>query len=486
MATKQKVKAAIDKAGTAFEECWATLCALRNMNVSDRLRDQLLSFQPVLARAIHDLDRMHLQTRVQHRKTILNKKTIWSKTFRARLRALDHYDSVIVDTLKIAKSLGDSFAWFFYRDEKVLLTRHLQHQLVKHTPGGVGGKGELAFVEGQQVSNGHLVLYHGNTTILRIGDISFIDLKTFRVTGLGELKSYQSEPGVVTVSATMLGPTPKIRSVFSLTMPDKQLNELPSRRPIPSPKMKDQLQRQLHAMAKAFEPKKSSPNIAVEADTTHDALIRLSKALDEQVLAYEKCGDGLLLMGMRQDLAVPFSSRVFGSVKGRTNWDFGSLGDCVRSIIDTPCATGENWNSISIGGFSPSVLPGTIPFCSWTIDPAVIKKILFQEILVIAIYNSAFLIKKLQGAGYTVKRTGRRDDFEASKPFGAGQMIVPEWTYFVHLITNHFIGEETIVQTLSRTEAQMILADIQPHTKVIMEIELDPPRGVRGGAGASA
>src|SRR5262245_27524448 len=157
MPTKRRVKTAIDKAGIAFEACWATLTAVRSKN-SDATPEQLALFQPRLARAVHDLDQLHRHIKQRHRETISEKKTIYSRTFADRLRQLAFYERVIDETRQVGKTLGDAFAWFFYRREKVLLETHLKRELVKHTPGGVGGRGELLFVENMQVRNGHLML----------------------------------------------------------------------------------------------------------------------------------------------------------------------------------------------------------------------------------------------------------------------------------------------------------------------------------------
>src|SRR2546430_135769 len=43
------------------------------------------------------------------------------------------------------------------------------------------------------------MLYHGITTFLRIGDVSFFDVSTGRISAIGELKSVPVEPGKLSV-----------------------------------------------------------------------------------------------------------------------------------------------------------------------------------------------------------------------------------------------------------------------------------------------
>ena len=97
-------------------------------------------------------------------------------------------------TIAIGRSLGDSFAWFFYHSERKHLEEHLKHERQLHMPPGIGGIGELEFLDKTRVIDNHLVIYHGTTTFLRIGDVSFLDMKTLRLTAIGELKTKEIGP----------------------------------------------------------------------------------------------------------------------------------------------------------------------------------------------------------------------------------------------------------------------------------------------------
>lgn len=473
MSSKLTVKRTLEKAGVAFEACWTTLTSLRNLRTDEDSLTQLLTFQPRLARAIHGLDRLHLKIKARHRATIANKATCWPRSFRARLRVLDHYDEVACETLAIGKALGDGFVWFFYSSEKELLKKHLQHPLVKHTSGGIGGDGELAFIEHQQVVNGHFVIYHGNTSILRIGDVSFLELSTFRVAGLGELKSHAPVAGAIDVRLHLLGRTPGIRSVVASQQTVQPLKLDSSWRKLP-PKIKDQLQRQMKAMTDAFHQEERARPVRVEDDSTQGALTTLVNALNTCALAFQKCGDGLLLMGMRQDRSESFTSRMFGALKKRADWNFGSMGDHVRGLLDSTQSAQDNWNSFGISRFFPATLQGTIPFCSWRIDHDVIRQILFQEIVIVSIYNPAHLVRKLQAAGFDVRRTGSKEGFSASKPIPTGAFTVSRFDHFLRLITDHFISEEGVIQLLLAMESKVVEDRVQPNTMVDLTLDLDP------------
>ena len=58
-----------------------------------------------------------------------------------------------------------------------------------YAPPGIGGLGELNFIEDARLVKGHLGLYHGMTTFLRLGDISFINMEGLSLSAVAELKT---------------------------------------------------------------------------------------------------------------------------------------------------------------------------------------------------------------------------------------------------------------------------------------------------------
>jgi hypothetical protein len=102
---------------------------------------------------------------------------------------LNGYTKAIEEALAIGRALGDGFAWLFYERDPDLIREHFKRQRQKLLPPGVGGMGESVALKKLQGLGGQLLIYHGTTTFLRMGDISFIDLKTMRVASVGEIKT---------------------------------------------------------------------------------------------------------------------------------------------------------------------------------------------------------------------------------------------------------------------------------------------------------
>src|SRR5207237_18409 len=68
---------------------------------------------------------------------------------------------------------------------------------------GVGGIGEREFLRRFPALDGAMVLHHGITTLLRIGDVSLIDLRTLRVRAIGEIKTAKSKTDERQLSITL-------------------------------------------------------------------------------------------------------------------------------------------------------------------------------------------------------------------------------------------------------------------------------------------
>jgi hypothetical protein len=194
--TRKEVRACIDDADWSFRTCWQTLISLKKAEGLDG--HALLDFQPVLASALFKLDDAYRRL-VQYRGVLIQKKASYSPArFRLRMRALDQDRKALRSAIGVGRNLGDAFAWTFYQFDQPLLELHFKHPANPHTPPGIGGRGELEFIK-QARPRGFLMLYHGITNFLRIGDVSFFDPGSGRISGIGELKSKHVEPGKLIV-----------------------------------------------------------------------------------------------------------------------------------------------------------------------------------------------------------------------------------------------------------------------------------------------
>src|SRR5713101_350415 len=67
--------------------------------------------------------------------------------------------------------------------------RHARQPPPSLPPAGDGGEGELALIDAVRFFGDKYILFHGITTMFRLGDASLADLTTHRIVGIGELKT---------------------------------------------------------------------------------------------------------------------------------------------------------------------------------------------------------------------------------------------------------------------------------------------------------
>jgi hypothetical protein len=202
--TREQVRQLIDDAEKSYRECWSTLISMKTGVGLDG--PAILGFQPTLASALFRLDDGYRQLIQAQKLTISKKAGVKEEAFRKRMRAISEDLTALARTMKIGRNIGDAFAWIFIKEDQAMIEKHFHHPPNPHTPPGIGGRGELEFVRQFRPTTGFLMLYHGVTSFLRVGDVSFIDLKSNRVTAIGELKSKPDGPGKLEVALVILGP----------------------------------------------------------------------------------------------------------------------------------------------------------------------------------------------------------------------------------------------------------------------------------------
>ncbi len=468
MVTKNEITRLIDKTSNEFVWCWETLVMMKHAKATDDFRERIVNFQARLATPLARIDEMHRSLQSEKRKTVARKAKLSEKAFVKRMKNLEVYEKNLGESRAIGKALGDTFAWFFYINDRSHLTKHFKHPSTGNMPGGVGGRGELEFIRNVKVWNGHLVIYHETTNMLKIGDVSLIDLKTLKLAGIGELKSVSTASNQIEIQVRIVGGEHLKKSFLpTLSKPAKN-PKAPT--PLPQP-MLDRLNRQIKKMSESFEKKSPDANIQFHQETTIDGLELLIKKLKKRSVAYAKCGDGLLLMGIKIGRFKSLSGRIIG---GRTDYKkkFRHLTSNVMSIIDEQQAkTAENHNSLICDELNFDVQLGGVPLFWKPVPLAFVRQLLFREVRVQTIYNPAHLIRKLKKEGFEVEIVnGDYRNIITTKMYGTAKMEMNGWSYYRQLVTHGFMREETLIEMVNNIITKMFEKNIQPNSRVDLEI----------------
>jgi hypothetical protein len=460
VATEETIRTLLEKTQAAYRTCWRTIAGIKEMLVSPAFLQDLLQFQPTLAKALCDLDQEDRKLEQGREELVKQKARMPREQFLNEIRRLGHYQEAIREAVRLGKTLGDAFAWFFYRNDLPLLFKHLEHEPITEVPTGVGLDGELTFINNIKVVDGHLVLYHGITTILRHGDVSFIDLDTFKLTCLGELKSREMEGGELAVTVLFIGPRDRSLPAF---FHDAPLSNKPSP-PLP-PDMTERLQRQLQGMAAAFKPIPAREELKYEQDTLFPVLMKLADELEQSEVVYEQCGDGLLLAGFRTDETTSLFDKLLNSKTDAVK-KVQNLGPHVEKLIDKsqPNAA-DNANSLAINALGRGALPGTTPLFWCPLKLSFLEKLFFQDAVVVTIYNPAHLIRKLRDQGFQARPLGNRR-YEVYKMVGEKRMSLEGFDYFQRLIQDHLVDEDVVLGILSHAHSLIVSGKVGVNTRI--------------------
>ena len=447
-AARRQVRASIDSAEKSFGECWRTLLAMKGLvKLEGR---ELFAFQPALATALFQLDDTY-RGLIEVRKALIQNKVSYSEVrFAHRMRALDEDLKGLRTAVDVGRSLGDAFAWAFYKHDQPLLEQHFSQPLNPHTPGGIGGKGELEFIR-QARPVGFFVLYHGITTFLRIGDVSFYDLETRRISSLAELKSTPVGPGHLTVRVHIIGAMGK-KTPFVDPNGSIPVKESPR---AGNQKFEERLKKQLTRLAEVVRPKGTSGKADL-LDAYHlDELSSFGHELSASGLTYQRVGRGLLLAGICAYRGKFLSRRIFSRTSEKSV--LKRMRKITQRVLEITDAALPD-NCLLFSALDNSVRLGWPPLFWFPCDRNFLEGLYFARTLVYTLYNPAHLFKRLREQGYEVKagqsKTGA-PTFEVTKKMPKGAARLEHFDFFLQLIQQRFMKEERISEIIENSLRQL-------------------------------
>ncbi len=110
------------------------------------------------------------------------------------------------------------------------------------------------------------------------------------------------------------------------------------------------------------------------------------------------------------------------------------------------------------------------PLFWWPLSKAVREAITFKKMVVMTLYNPAFLIKALREAGFDVEFK-KGNGLHVTRKCGVGRMHVVGMSYLYELIQTHLFSEETIVTMLKKMVEKIEKAKIKQTTYVDLDFD---------------
>jgi hypothetical protein len=364
------------------------------------------------------------------------------------MRTLAHVSDVLTTTADIGRSIGDAFVWFFLSQSQQFLHDHLRAQPSGYIPVGVGGRGEIEFMRQVRLPH-HLVLYHGITSFLRIGDVSFVDTRSLQVVGIGELKTTEVAPRQLSIKLHMVAV--RDANIFPIIESIERANT-PAEDPSTSkdlPKTaKHRLEKQVKFMSEALKQQPPDSNTDIHDAYCFDELSKMSSRIKTSPHAYQQIGPGLLLIAIRAQQR-SFVRRVMTQVPAADIVQrLKGLSDAVIGLFD-PNTKPDN--RLIIGGVKTTIDAAAVPVFWWSIDLDFAERLYFRELELVTAYNPAHLIGRLRSEGFEVEsiENGDRLDYRLSRTLAVGSRVeIGGMWFFLQMIQSHLMKEDKVLEML--------------------------------------
>jgi len=421
----------IDETEIQYRRCFEILANLKDTSIKISV-ESLLEFQPILASTLFKLDKFYRKIHQEQQHIISRKLSLSPKWFEKRLATLEKYRKLIKETMVIGKGIGDSFAWVFYQKDSHQLRKHFEHQEIFHTPPGIGGLGELEFIKRTPFIENKFVIYHGITNFLRIGDFSLYDIPGGRVTAIGEIKTEKIGENELSSSIYILAATPFKES-------ENIKYELSKNKKIYQPhaqKLKRQIE-EMKTVLKTEDPKYKKDVM----DAYHvEELNKISAALDKSHCIFQKTGDGLLIIGIRN----PNNSLSRRLTKESEKNKKKALNNVIPSTLEIMDNSTQD-NSLYIGAIELFYKYGSTPIFWWPTNIDFIRQLFFKEITLLTLYNPLHFIRKIESIGFTVTMSNNGRSMKITKKIENNIVSFENSHYYLNMIQSHFMKEDSIV-----------------------------------------
>lgn len=394
MGLRIEIEELLKKADSIFKEKWSVLCFLKEPTKVPDIGKAIIDFQINLAEVLFEIEKFRQKITTEETRLKYNKQKYNEHWFVARMKTLANYKKILLKFNVTGKSIGDAFAFWFYRFDLDLLNEHFNHKRTLYPPLGIGGTGELEFVRKIRFVDGKIGIYHGITNILRIGDVSFFDFENLNISSIGELKTKKTGENKISINLIILGP--KGREWFKDRKKAKP-------KPLDLDYFdKERLNRQLKSMGDALQvyvPSKSNLNIDqnIEEEFNCSAIEKLYASSSSNKISFIQVSEGLLYSGIKStyknSIKKYFNSKPYKLKETETKDASDNVLKIIKNTSSQNCMIyGQlqyNQNELD------NAIRGAIPLFWMPIKNEILKDIYFEDFEVMVIFNPVHLIEKL-------------------------------------------------------------------------------------------
>jgi hypothetical protein len=404
-------KRAFGRALRRFEETYnACLEIVLSIKEGTSTSDGFNRFQPTLYAALLELSRAYHAIQTERTRLISRKRLMAPSSHARRQKELADRQQALLQAIAAGRALGDAFVWFFYRNDPELLAQHRLQQPPSPPPMGAGGEGELALVDAVRFIGDKYILFHGITSLFRLGDASLLDLQTQRIVGLGELKTQQTAKDRLALQFVASMDAQTRISSMNLASGEvvKPLGEREEGAVKPlSAKAEARLNRQLARMSSAASAAARPPAGVIELERSSmahvDEVAEIVNAVRRGRGVSRRVSPGLLVFGMasrKRSLSSRLQHASFES-PGKALPELPSEakklfldGSPYNCLVMGQVFYGEEWQSFLAHGATPMLL--------WPTDSKALRSLATGRVAIGTIFNPAHILEAVTKQGVRV------------------------------------------------------------------------------------
>lgn len=415
---------AIDDAEAQFDACFEILKTLRT-GITEGL--QILDFQPKLADALFTLMSVYRNVCAEEKSLIDRKNEMLKSDFIDTMKNIHKFKRILNETIDIGKVLGDSFAWLFYNENQEELYKHLNHQPTGLFVAGIGGLGEVEFIKKTPILYGCLVLYHGITSMLRVGDFTLYAFN-HGVIASGELKT-EKRGNDLEIKAYISSRYNLDENAFK---PDNQAIDA-------NVYQRDKLLRQLSAMDDLLKKQK----IDHKVDCFRDNNVDFAFPEAPNKMSFKISKDNTLLTSILEIKESKLSERFFITDEGI---DLGL--DEAEPYAQSILVQGSNNNQFYMTNIDGKSYPTRVPLFWWNADIDFLKGIIFKKIIMMTVFNPAKFFDYYQDKGFEICNSSGPKNVSIEKEINGNRMAICNLYMFFDMICYSFMSVENILQII--------------------------------------
>ena len=448
------VKRVLDSADTALHECFDMLIGF--CHAQNNIEKTLLRFQPMLAETLLKLMEFY-NSLSQEKNTLISQKDDYPQdAFSQKMARNARFAKAVSMTIEIGKSMGDAFAWFFYRDNREDLDKHFKHEPVGLYVSGIGGRGELEFIKNSLSLDGFYVLYHGITTMLRIGDFSLYDFNR-GIVGLGELKT-RKIGDKLNVSAFITAkkdiqvknqPQPKSSSL------EEELKYLEKE----FPRIEKQIKSQIEFLKQISEHQSATLQTAYEYNMLDSLTPQNRFALSSD--------RSLMLVGTWSKYNTLYE--VLTEEEEFSGLPEGTFVDDARSMIVPEL----QYNQFHVGELTTKITLMEIPILWWNINDKICEDVYFKRVSIATVFNPARFLDCFIKDGFSVVKIGNLDEIELEKKINDKVISFGNFQSFCFMITNSLMKTQSVYESIKYVVDETEMGKFPPNTRIDLNIHLD-------------